>query len=51
MFDGFVLDAAPTTLAVGATAAWLELQPNRFTGLPDEAPDGQHKLFLPVVRR
>jgi hypothetical protein len=51
MFDGFVLDATPTALAVGATAAWAEQRPNLLTLLPDEPPDSQHKLFLPVVRR
>ncbi|MBC8075238.1 MAG: hypothetical protein H7Y32_04105 [Chloroflexales bacterium] len=35
MFDGFVLDATPTALPVGTTAAWVELRPNSFTRVPD----------------
>ncbi|MBC8075700.1 MAG: PKD domain-containing protein, partial [Chloroflexales bacterium] len=38
MFDGFVLNATPTALPVGTTAAWVELRPNSFTRVVDAPP-------------
>ncbi len=51
MFAGFVLDATPTALPVGTTAAWTELRPNVFTLVPDVPPMTQTKVFMPMVQK
>ena len=51
MFDGFVLDATPTVLPVGTTAAWSELRPNVFTLVPDAPPHSQNNVFVPLVQK
>ena len=38
MFNGFVLDATPTTAPAGTTAAWVELRPGALTLVPDALP-------------
>lgn len=55
LLDGFVLDAAPTPLAVGTSVAWAEVRPGSFERLPD-TPDLPseplpEQVFLPAVER
>jgi hypothetical protein len=38
MFDDLILDATPTPLAAGTTAAWAELRPGRFSVLTEAPP-------------
>lgn len=53
LFDGFVLDATPTALATGTSAAWVERRPGAFTPVQDEqpSPSQQHHVYLPSVQR
>ncbi len=38
MFNSFVLDATPTTVPAGTTAAWVELRPGALTPVLDPVP-------------
>jgi hypothetical protein len=46
LFDGFVLDATPTTFVPGTTAMWAERRPHSFTRVAEGS-----EVFLPLVQK